>query len=99
MGNKRKSIKFIKDNKIICCNKENQSTLDESEINLLEKTVCDLENDGEIKNKFFDTLKKEHELFVEEAMRNEEDLNKLIEQQKQLISDLKEKLAIYTFDI
>lgn len=72
--------RFIKDNKIVCCEKDNYINPDESERSVLEKTVCELEEDSEMKNKFIDKLKREYKLFVEEAMRNEEELNRLVQE-------------------
>lgn len=86
----KKNIQFLTNNKIICCTyDENYSTREET--SLLEKTIHDLEEESDQKNKHIQKLKYEHAIILEEALKNERDLNKLIEEQQAFINEIKQQ--------
>lgn len=90
----RKEIKFLKGNKIICCEDKqaNLSSKTDDEISTLEKTVSDLWEDSELKNNYIKKLQTEKDFFIQEALKTEDDLNHLIKQQEKLIQELKENI-------
>lgn len=80
-------IKFIEENKLVCCEASN-STSEHDEVSLLEKTISDLAEDSEHKNKYIQKIKAEHKAFLIEATKREEELLELLQQQEEKISEL-----------
>ena len=88
----RKQIRFIKLNKIVCCEDDSSYIeLDEKSI-LLEKTINDLTEDSEMKNKHIQKLKINNKLILDEALTREEELNELLEKRDRIIQDLKQHI-------
>ena len=91
----RNQIRFKKDNQIICCNdKINDSVCsdEDGEKSVLEKTINELIEESELKNKYIDKLKSDKNLFVQDPMKTEEELPNLIKSQEKIIDQLKEQL-------
>lgn len=85
----KSKFKFIKENKIVCCEEDSYaSDLNEGNSEFLEKTIHELTEDSELKNNYIQKLKYEHKLFLEEAMKREEEQNDLLTQQKNTIEEL-----------
>ncbi|KAG5898829.1 hypothetical protein JTB14_018789 [Gonioctena quinquepunctata] len=57
-----------------------------------EKTISELNEDGQIKENNIKKLKNDHQSFIYKAEKNEQDMNILLERQKTIICDLQEKL-------
>lgn len=87
----KKSYKFLGDNKIICCSVNSNKTLDEvtADITVLEKTISELGEESETKDKYIQKLKHQYSNFMEEAERNETELYAQIDRQKNLIEELR----------
>lgn len=83
----KEKIKFIEENKLLCC-EESNSTSENDEISLLEKTISDLTEDSEQKNKYIQKIRAEHKAFLIEATKREEELLELLQQQEEKISEL-----------
>lgn len=77
-------------NTIICC-VDDKNHYSREETRLLEKTVQDLEEETEQKNKHIQKLKYEHAKFLEEALKNERDLTKMIEEQQEIINEIQQQ--------
>ena len=89
----KNKIKHLKENKIICCQSVGDSFLsDDEEKYILEKTIHDLTDDSEQKNKYIRKLREENKLFIQEAIKTEDELNVLIKRQEKIISDLNEQI-------
>lgn len=85
----KSNFKFIKENKIVCCEEDSYAPdLNEGNSELLEKTIHELMEDSELKNNYIQKLKYEHQLFLEEAMKREEEQNDLLTIQKNTIQEL-----------
>ena len=93
----RNQITFVKDNKIVCCKTDSDFSIssdsDDEKINL-EKTINELAEDSDIKNKYILKLKQEREQFVKEALKSEEEMSELINRQDKIIYELKEQLRL-----
>lgn len=86
----KKQIRFVKLNKIICCEDDlSYSELDEKST-VLEKTINDLTEDSEMKNKHIQKLKTNNKLILDEALQREEELNELLERRERIIHELKQ---------
>lgn len=85
----KRHIRFIKQNKIICCEEENSSDHEEAEKSILEKTIEDLNEDSLLKDRYINKLKAEHKLFLNEAMKREDDMNEVLLKQENTIKELK----------
>lgn len=79
----------------MCCRMDEDSSInDDEETALLEKTISDLTDDGELKNKYITKLKEEYKLFMQEALKTEEELYDLIKNQEKIIKELSEEINI-----
>lgn len=86
----RNKLQFIEENKLICCEESNlKSDYDEAKENL-EKTVSELMEDGEIKSSYIQKLKTENNAFLKEALKREDEMNEIIQNQEDTIKELKE---------
>lgn len=86
----KENIEFITENKIICCqNREPDNVVDTS---LLEKTIQELAEESNMKEKYIEKLKKVKEDLIDEATRNESEMLVRIEEQQKLIHELKVQL-------
>lgn len=74
LKNKNK-FKFIKDHKIQCCDLTKQT---EEEISLLEQTIEELNDETLAKNRYIEKQNKDMKEMMEEAIRQEEEMNQLI---------------------
>lgn len=93
---KLKDVKKIEMNKIICCGDTNNqlSRKDDHscESDDLEQTIHELAQESEMKNRFIEKMKKEHKLLLDEATRNETELNNIIEDQSKIIASLEKRV-------
>lgn len=87
----KKKVKFVKDNKIICC-QENTDEEHEEENSLLEKTINELAEDGFMKDKYIQKLKDENKIVIRQALDSENEMNSLIEKQKKYIEEMECKI-------
>lgn len=83
----KSKIKFIEENRLVCCD-EIGSFSENNERSLLEKTISDLAEDSELKDKYILKIKAEHKEFLEEVTRREEELIEQLQQQEKKISEL-----------
>lgn len=92
----RKQISFLKENKIICCKDENESYFSDldKDNSLLEKTVADLQEDSEIKNNYIQRLKRENKLFMEEAIKMEDEMSQTIQKQETIVRELEAQIRV-----
>lgn len=90
----KNQIRFVKDNQIICCKNLNDSNCSDvdSEKSILEKTISELAEDCDQKSKFIEKLKIDKNVFIQEAMRADEESSSLINKQQKIIDDLKEHI-------
>ena len=87
------NIRIIKENKIICCKTNEETNFDDdNEKSVLEKTISELAEDSEIKNNYIQKLKNDNRLFVEDAMKSEEEMNEQIRKHEKTILELKEHI-------
>ncbi|KAG5877491.1 hypothetical protein JTB14_020854 [Gonioctena quinquepunctata] len=65
---------------IMCCEKQKtkEMALVEMEKSILEKTLEDMEEENELKNKHMVQIKLERHKFVEDAIKTEEELKEMI---------------------
>lgn len=87
----KSQIRFVGQNKIVCCETNNPSEKEDI-TDALEKTICELSTDGEVKDNYIKKLKLENAAFVKEALEREDDMNVLIEKQDKIIRELKERI-------
>lgn len=101
----KKQIRFLADNKIICCGSPDDShTSSEGDsTENLERTIQELVEEREMKDKHFQKLKRNSELLIREATVREDELNEIIKNQeeniqklRELITELKRSLGNYT---
>ncbi|KAG5876010.1 hypothetical protein JTB14_034038 [Gonioctena quinquepunctata] len=88
----KNKYKFLKGNQIICCdvNSEDHSIVErELETNIMEKTIEDLSEDLEAKDRHINKLKNEMKSLMEEALIAEEAANELIRNQEKAIEEAK----------
>lgn len=71
----RNKFKFIKDHKIQCCDLTTQT---EEEISLLEQTIEELNDETLAKNRYIEKQNKDMKEMMQEAIRQEEEMNQLI---------------------
>lgn len=101
----KKEIRFISENKIICCGSDDspneESAGDSTET--LEKTIQELVEDKEMRDRHLQKIKKDSEMLVREATAREDELNELvmnqeakIRQLRELIGELRLSLEVYT---
>lgn len=90
----KRDINFIKDNKIICCNDadESNSSDQDDEKSILEKTINELNSDSEQKSKYIQKLKIENQQFIQEAMKAEDEMIEQIKNQESLIRNLQDMI-------
>lgn len=90
----RSTISSVNDNKIICCKDSDESLFSDynDEKSILEKTINELTYDAEIKSTYINKLKAEKNLFIQEAIKNEEETNLLIKKQETMIRELEEHI-------
>ena len=88
-----KNIRIIKENKIVCCRQGEETYLsDDDEKSILEKTINEMMEDSEIKNNYIRKLKSDNKLFVDDAIKTEEDMNMQIRKHEKTIQELKEHI-------
>lgn len=101
----KKEIRFLSDNKIMCCDSTDSSN--ESTINdpteTLEKTIQELIEDRQTRDRHLEKLKRDREVLVMEATAREDELNELVTNQEakirqlqELVAELKLSLEVYT---
>ncbi|KAG5887795.1 hypothetical protein JTB14_024010 [Gonioctena quinquepunctata] len=81
--------KFLGGHKIECCQSESETNLLEETIEILKSELLIVTEDSIQKTKFIEKLKLENRTFLQEAMKNEEDLNDLMTKQESEIKELK----------
>lgn len=85
----RNKIRFVKDNKIVCCKLDEISLSEENEEkSILEKTISELNEDSAAKNRHIKKLKDESKLLLEEAIKSEAEMSALINKQEKIIQEL-----------
>ena len=90
----QKSIRFIKDNQLVCCDEDESFVSDRDEVrDVLEKTIHDLTEESDLKNKYIKKIKDDREAFFQEAMKREEDMSELLKRQEQLIEELNNQIT------
>ena len=87
------NIRFLKGNKIICCeNAEDSlnktSASDDDKMEIFEKTICELTEETLMKENHIKKLKKDNEIFLREVSTWEEELNELINKKDKTIYEL-----------
>lgn len=91
------NIKIIGKNKIICCDQNTSVTeeLPEASMNteILEKTILDLSEENEQKNKHIEKMKRENAVLLEEGAKNEAELENFIADQKSIINNLTKQVS------
>ncbi|KAG5899827.1 hypothetical protein JTB14_012298 [Gonioctena quinquepunctata] len=89
----KSKVKFLHDNKIICCGNETvQSDTLQDEISILEETINELSTDGNLKDNYIGKLKKEKEYIMEEAMRTESEMSDMLNEQKKIIKEMETEI-------
>lgn len=88
----KSKIRFVKDNKLICCGDDSYTSELDEEKDLLEKTINDLSEDSERKDKYIRKIITASEEFSQEASKREEELLEIIKQQENAIQELNELL-------
>ena len=90
----QKSIRFIKDNQLVCCDEDESFVSDRDEVrDVLEKTIHDLTEESDLKNKYIKKIKDDREAFFQEAMKREADMSELLKRQEQLIEELNNQIT------
>ena len=84
----RSQISFVKDNKIICCKDESFASELDKENSLLEQTISELNEGSAVKNRYIEKLKHDNKLFMEEAMKQEDEMCQVILKQETIIKEL-----------
>lgn len=87
----KNKLKFLKDNKVICCSSEEED-LDNSSIlvkSMLEKTIEELSEETIAKDKYIQKMKSDMGTFIKNAEKSEEELNELIRKQERMILEAK----------
>ncbi|KAG5888797.1 hypothetical protein JTB14_007072 [Gonioctena quinquepunctata] len=77
----KKSFTFVRNFQITCCDKPDQSEFEEK--NILERTVCELEESNEMKDAHIEKILKKYELFLSEVQQREDEA---LRQQNELIA-------------
>lgn len=80
----KNNYSFIKGFKIRCCEHNDLKRSDE-EKTFLEETISELTENTNLQEKHITQLKKDHEMFTEEASQREEEMDHLIKQQQEFI--------------
>lgn len=84
---KKGNYKFVENHKIICCeNTEEQASVCANSI--LEQTIHELSEDIESKDRYLKKMKTEMEVLLNEALRSEEEANKMIKNQEKIIEEM-----------
>ncbi|KAG5872442.1 hypothetical protein JTB14_008942 [Gonioctena quinquepunctata] len=81
-------IKCIEGNKIICCESD-KNLSNNDQVSILEETINELTTDGLMKDNFMEKLRKDKEVFMNEALKLDSESCCLIEQHKKTIEDMK----------
>ncbi|KAG5867607.1 hypothetical protein JTB14_012392 [Gonioctena quinquepunctata] len=78
----------------MCCEKQKtkEMALLEMEKSILEKTLEDMEEENELKNKHMVQIKLERQKFVEDAIKTEEELKEIINIREKEISKANDKI-------
>lgn len=85
----KNKYKIIQGHLIECCQAENKDCKEfDSEISILETTLKELSEETNLKAKHILKLKKDQNSLMEEALKNEEELNDIINKQKEHIDKL-----------
>lgn len=84
---KKETIQYLTGNKIICC--QSQEVDSEVDVSALEKTIQDLSDETQMKEKHIEKFKKIKDDIMEEALRNESDMLLRMEEQQKLIGELR----------
>lgn len=87
--NRLRNKKFLGGHKMICCDIESETNLLEDEIEGLKFELSALSKDNTQKSSYIEKLKLENYNFLQEAVKNEEELNNLINAQDSEIKELK----------
>ncbi|CAG9822861.1 unnamed protein product [Phaedon cochleariae] len=90
----KNGVKFVGDNKIICC-MSSAKDMEQSfmnEISILEKTIEELQEDTEVKDKHMKKLKNDMDKFMEDALKSEEEMCELIAAQNQTIVEAETRM-------
>ncbi|KAG5868458.1 hypothetical protein JTB14_012885 [Gonioctena quinquepunctata] len=74
-------------NEIICC--DNEKNLETKEqVSNLEETIDELSTDGIMKDNFIEKLRKDNEIFMKDALEQEEESSYLIDRLNKSIDDM-----------
>lgn len=84
LSRSRSKFRIIEGHLIECC----QAREKESAINILETTLREVTEDTQLKTEHIHKLKHDHKIFLEEAVKNETELNEIINKQKTYIDEL-----------
>lgn len=89
----KKQISFVKENKVICCSdSEDSSYTFDDEKSVLEKTINELTDDSDMKTQYIKKLKNEHEIFIKDALKVEEEMNELLKKKDEFINKLTKEI-------
>ncbi|CAG9817124.1 unnamed protein product [Phaedon cochleariae] len=89
LANKKK-ITMVEGNQIICCKREPNDQ--DEQTSILEKTINDLSEDSEMKNNYIEKLKKEKNIYIQQAIDMELEINTLLADHKKTIEELEDKI-------
>lgn len=91
----KNQISFVKENKIICCSdsKDNSYNFDD-EKSILEKTIDELTDDAALKTQYIKKLKIEHDIFIKDALKAEEEMNELLKNKDKFINQLTKQIEL-----
>lgn len=93
MANKQK-FTFMGGFKLTCCGTTDDMDGNKStEISILEQTISEISEESNIRGKHIDKLRKEKEIFNEEAVRREEELAQIIKHQDDTIHQAERKIC------
>lgn len=85
----RSKFKFLTDHKIECCDFTKQT---DDEISLLEQTIGELNDETEAKNRYIEKQKKNMKEMMQEAERQEEEMNHTIIKLERELAEAKKRI-------
>lgn len=88
--NKQK-VEYIADNQIVCCEQHDRNC--ELDATILERTIQELSEEAQMKDKFIENLKKARHDLLEDALKNESEMTMRLEEQQTIIEELKQQIS------
>ncbi|KAG5877531.1 hypothetical protein JTB14_019234 [Gonioctena quinquepunctata] len=83
------------DFKLTCCGTIDELDTNKSlDISILEQTISEISEESNIRGKHIEKLRKENEIFNEEAVQREEELVQIIKQQEIAIQQAERKIGL-----